>query len=304
MRPYIRRIASALTACALLALGGCASFEFTKPAQVQQRPITLKNGGDELSGWTDLPIGVYRVPGSQVVISGHQKGQGASLLFGLVGVAVAHAANASAGAEAVKAAEQSLHIKLDAPLERSIREITASPAYSSTFTLSEKPGQMKLLVTPGVILSFVTEDTLRPYVVLKATLMGSEPKPVWTGRYIASTGAPRALLGDSGWLENGAADLHKTIEIDLSVAIRTLATDVTKPYARNDQNLVMVEGNLPYLKRRVSVVGYPLAEDDQYLTFIPKIGDAAVFAGVNILDKTTIKFHPATKDDAVFKLMD
>ena len=304
LNKYLGRIATGLMACALLALGGCASFEFAKPPPTQQRPVTLKNAGDELSGWTDLPLGVYRVPDSQVIISGHQKGQAGAVLFGLVGVAIVNAANASAGADAVKTAEQSLHIKLDGPLDQAIREVAAAPAYASTFSLEDKPGQMKLLVTPAIVLSFVTEDTLRPYVVLKATLVGSEPKPVWTTRYIASTGKPRPLLGKEGGLEGGAVELHKALGRDLKLAMRTLAKDVSKPYARDDKALVLVQGNFPYVKPRLQAVGYQLAEDDRYFTFVPKLGDVLVFAGVNVFDKSVIKFRPATKEDQPLKALD
>lgn len=293
-----------LAAGVLLALGGCASFEYTKPAPKQQQPITLKNAGDQLSGWTDLPLGAYRVPDSHVIISGHQRGQGAGLLFGLVGVALAHAANAGAGADAVKTAEQQLRIKLDAPLDAAIRDVATSAAHGSTFTLVERTGQMKLLVTPALILSFVTDDKLRPYVILKASLVGADAKPVWTTRYIASTGQPRPLFGAQGWLLDDAAELRKTIQTNLAVAMRTLATDVAKPYARDDQKLVMVQGNFPYVKQRLQAVGYPLTEDGQYLMFIPKLGDMLVFAGVNVLDKSAITFRAATTEDAVFKLVD
>ena len=302
MEMSIRRIATGVLFAALLALTGCASFEFAKAPPTEGRPIAMKNGGDELSGWSDLPIGVYRVPDSHVIISGHQKGHAAGLLFGLVGVAVAHAANASAGADAVKSAEQSLRIKLDAPLEAAIRDIASSPGFAPTFTLAEQRGQTTLVVTPALVLSFVNDNALRPYVVLKASMLGSDSKPIWTTRYIASTGEPRALFGKDGWLEDGAAELHKAVRTNMRVAMRTLASDVSKPYARDEQKLVTVQGNFPYMKQRLQAVGYPLAEDDQYLTFVPKLGDVLVFAGVNVFDKTVVKFRPATKDDLPLKL--
>jgi hypothetical protein len=304
MKQFIPALQKWLVACALLALSGCASFEFTKPPPAQQRPISIKSAGDELSGWNDLPLGVYRVPESHVIISGHQKGQAAGMLFGLVGVAIVHAVNASSGADAVKTAEQSLRIKLHAPLEAAIRQVTASPEYASTFTAAEEPGQMKLLVTPALVLSFVSEEEVRPFVVLKASMVGSDPKPLWTTRYIASTGAARPLLGENGWLRDDAAELQKYLQANLQLAMRTLARDVSKPYPRDEGKLVVLQGNYPYIKQRLQTVGYPLDEDDRYLTFIPKLGDLLVFAGVNVFDKSVIKFRPATKEDPPFKLAD
>jgi hypothetical protein len=234
-------LGAVLASAALLSLAGCASFEFTKAAPAQKQPVALKTSGEELSGWTDLPIGVYRVPDSHVIITGHQKGQVAGLLFGVIGVAIAHAANASAGADAVKNAEQQLRIKLTAPTEQAIRSIVADPKYATYFTSAEQPGAPRLLVTPALVMSFVNEDSLRPYVVLKASLLsGNDPKPVWNTRYIASSGPARPLLGPNGWLENDGAALRQTVQSNLELAMKTMATDVSKPYARDDSQMVMV----------------------------------------------------------------
>src|SRR5437016_883240 len=86
---------------AVLSLSGCATFELSKPAPAQQQPISVKLSTEELSGWSDLPMGVYRIPDSQVIISGHQKASGAGILFGVLGLAVTSAVNTAAGARAV-----------------------------------------------------------------------------------------------------------------------------------------------------------------------------------------------------------
>ena len=80
------------------------------------------------------------MPDSHVIISGHQRGQAAGVLFGLVGVAIAHAANASAGADAIKTAEQQQRMKLTDPVDAAIRRQLAGGAYASAFTLEDKPG--------------------------------------------------------------------------------------------------------------------------------------------------------------------
>src|SRR5688500_11756095 len=85
-----------------LLLGGCATFEYTKPAPAQTQPISVKMSGEELSGLTDVPVGSYRVPNSQVIITGHQKSPAGGMMFGLLGVAAAHASGGSTGADTVK----------------------------------------------------------------------------------------------------------------------------------------------------------------------------------------------------------
>ena len=204
----------------LLQLGGCASFEFAKPAPAQQQPLTLKVSGEELSGWTDLPIGVYRIPQSHVIISGHQTGQGAGLLFGLVGVAVAHAANASSGADAVKSAEEQLRIKLTGQIETSIQRIVSSEPFRSHFTGSDRVGGSKLLLTPALVLSFVNDSSVRPFVVIKASMVASDGKPQWNTRYIASSGEARPLLGKDSWLENDGSELKRSVQANLDTAMK------------------------------------------------------------------------------------
>lgn len=284
-------------------LGGCASFEFAKPIPPQTQTVTLKTSGEELSGWSDLPLGVYRVPDSHVIISGHQKGQMAGVLFGLVGVAIAHGANASAGESIIAGAEKQLKVKLTGPVDSAIRKTLASGQYT-TLTADDQAGAPKLLVTPALVMSFVSDQAARPYVVLKATLVRADGQPGWTTRYIASTGQARTLLGEDGWLVNEGTELRKAVETNVDVAVRTMIADVSKPYARDESRMVMVQGHLPYMKQRVQTVGYQLAENERYITFVPKLGDVLVFAGVNVVDKTTVTFRSAEKDDAPLKLVD
>lgn len=304
MKSFRSRIFSITAFVGLLQLGGCASFEFTKPAPTQPQPITLKVSSEELSAWTELPLGVYRVPDSHVIISGHQKGHVAGLLFGLVGVAIAHAANAQAGADTVKDAEQQLKIKLTDQVAASVQRIVASEGFQQHFTHAERAGSAKLVLTPAVVLSFVNDSEVRPYVIVRASMQGNDGKPQWNTRYIASTGEARPLLGGGGWLENGAFELKKSVQANLDVAMRTLATDVVRPTPRDENKLTMVQANFPYMKQRLQTVGFQLSEDDQYLTFIPRLGDVLVFAGVNIFDKKFVTYRTATKDDAVFKIVD
>jgi len=302
---YFKRWAArAALGLAVAGLGGCASFEFTKPAPAQQQPIAVKLSGEDLSGWSDLPIGTYRVPDSQVIVSGHQKGAGAGMLFGLVGVAIAHAANANAGGQTVKDVEDTLRIKLNDQITAAVGQVISSQSLGSKFTQTEAAGATTMLLTPGVVLSFVSETDVRPFVVLKASLQGADKKPLWTTRYMASTGAAKPLTGEGSWTDQNGAALKVAIQASLDQAVRVMLTDVSQPYKRDDAALTVVQGNFPYVKPRLQIVGYKLAEDDRYVTFIPKLGDVLVFAGVNVLDKNVTVVRTATKEDAVFKTID
>jgi hypothetical protein len=247
---------------------------------------------------------VYRVPDSHVIISGHQKGNAAGLLFGVIGVAIAHSMNSAAGGDSVKDIESKLHIKLDNQVDASLKQILGSGKYAKSFTQADAPGNTRLLITPALVLSYITDTDLRPYVILKASLQGADSKPIWTTRYIASTGMARPLVGANGWLENDAAELKSIIQNNINVAMQTMVNDVSSPYPRDETKLTMVQGHFPYLKQRFQTVGFQLNEDERYLTFVPRLGDVLVFAGVNIFDKNFTTYRAATKEDAIFKVVE
>ncbi|MRD47568.1 hypothetical protein GHT07_09785 [Caenimonas koreensis DSM 17982] len=302
MSPTLGKFSRVVCALVLAQLAGCASFEFTKPMPVQAQPVAIKVSGEDLSAWSDMPLGVYRVPNSQVVISGHQTGQAGALLFGLIGVAIVHSANASAGATMIRDAEKQLNINLNKPLQAEVDRLVAAGAFGPS--VKAEPASAKVMLTPAIVLSYVSAQELRPYVVIRTSLAGADGKPVWNTRYIASSGAARPLLGLDSWLENDAAPLKASIQRSLELATGTLARDIAKPFPRVEDQFSVVEGHFPFVKPRLHVKGYPAAEDESTVTFIPKIGDVIVFAGVNVMDKSVIKYRPALKDDVIFKIVE
>jgi hypothetical protein len=65
--------------------------------------------------------------------------------------------------------------------------------------------------------------------------------------------------------------------------LRSALTDVSAPFARDDGSKTLVESYFPIARRRYQVVGYTLTEDSDSISFVPKISDGMVFAGVNII---------------------
>ncbi len=303
MQQWKRWAAMAIAGLVVAGVTGCASFEFTKPAPAHARPLAVKVSEEELSGWSDLPIGTYRVPDSHVIISGHQKGQAAGMMFGLIGVAIAHAANQSAGESAVKDAEAALRMKLTQPLRDEIAQAVAQAPANAAFTTAGGDGSA-LVVVPGLVLTYVGENDVRPYVVLRTSLVGADQKPVWNTRYIASTGAARPLAGPGSWTEQGGEALKANVQASLSTAVKVMLTDVASPYKRDDAALSVAEGPFPFIKQRVQIMGYKLSEDERYVAFVPKLGDVLVFAGVNVLDKQNAAVRDAAKDDIAFKIVE
>jgi hypothetical protein len=290
-----------IVACALAT--GCATFDRTKPAPNQPLPVSVAVTDEEMSGWSDLPPGVYRVPDSQVIVSGHQKGSVAGILFGVVGVAFQSAVNSGVGKSATADAETALKIKIIEPARVLLDALLRKPEYQKVFTAKDIAKSPKISITASVAFVFVDDARAQPYVVLKAELRGMESSnPVWMTRYIGSSGEPRALLGDNSWTSDGGAALRSTVELNLDRVFEFMLADMASPYLRDESNMFVVESNFPYVKPRLEVLGYKLAEDDSSIAFLTKVGDVVVFSGVNLLDKRTVKIRTAKKDDPNFKL--
>jgi hypothetical protein len=298
--------ATVVMCTASLLLGGCASFNRAKPAPHESQPMKVQFTTTDLSGWSDLPMGTYRVPDSQVIISGHQKGgAGPALLFGVVGMAVQSAVNSNAGKNTTKDAGDALRISLTSQAQGVADAMIAGDPFAKSFSSDANPAAPTLAVSSAVIMTFVNDTDVLPYVVLKATL--TEPKataPKWTTRYIASAGLPRPLTGDHSWTSDGGKELRSTSTVELQRAIRFMLLDVASPYPRDDNKLTMVQGHFPFIKQRLETVGYELAEDQQSISFVPKLGDVMVFSGVNIMEKSATLYRAAEKSDPRFKALD
>jgi hypothetical protein len=267
-------------------------------------PTQIEFSTDQVSKWTDLPLGTYRVPNSDLIISGHQKGGAAPmLLFGLIGVAVQSGINSSQGKGAMASAEQALTFSIDEEAKAKLQLALADPAYAGKFTADATPGR-KFEVTGAVVMSFANQQDVLPYVTLRVKLMGNEGKSkLWTTRYIASAGARRPLVGDGSWTENDGAALRPQVSRLLDLAIGTMLKDISDPYPREEASLTNVHGYFVHVNKPLQVVGYKLAEEDGRMLFLPKLGTTIVFAGVNILDTDSVWQQPAGKKDKPLKLL-
>lgn len=275
----------ALAAVIMLSVSGCASFKKTQPAPKLSQKIQVEYSNEGLSGWSDLPMGVHRVPGSQVIVSGHQK-NGAGFMFGLIGVAVESAVNSSAGEDRIGGNTAELRVNLNQQAQDITRQLLSAQGLEAQYTLSAAAGQGRLVVTPAIVLNFVNQTDARPYVFLKAELLSpGSNSTVWATNYVASNGAARKVRGDDSWTSEGGAPLKENLTESLTQAIRVMLTDVQTPYPRNPAAMKSVSVAYPHLQAPMAFSGYVLGEDERYLYFVPKIGDASTIAGVHVIDK-------------------
>ena len=106
-----------------------------------------------------------------------------------------------------------LRIRLNDQVESVIRKVILSGQFGRKFTQDNVAGSPTILVTPGLVLTWVSDTDVRPFVVLKTNLIGADKNPIWTTRYIASTGGARPLAGKNSWTEKDSTILVDTANI-------------------------------------------------------------------------------------------
>lgn len=291
----------------LLALIALPMHALAAPNAIEVAPVQagitqIEYSTKQTSKWTDLPLGVYSVPNSDVIISGHQKGGAAPMiLFGVVGLAVQSSVNAQNGKETMASAEQALTISIDDEAKAVLARLIAEPENAAKFTMDAT--ESKFEVTGAVVLSFANQAEALPYVTLRVKLLDKKGKKLWTTRYIASEGGRRPVIGEGSWTENGGALLQANVSKNIETAIRTMLRDIRNPYPRDEASLLTAKGFFPHVNKPLQVVGYNLAEENGQMLFLPKLSTIIVFSGVNVLTPDTLTLAPTQPKDAVLKVL-
>jgi hypothetical protein len=252
---------------------------------------------DDISSWSDMPMGTYRVPNSQVLVSGYQKGNAIAIVLGVAG-AMAAATDTSGGKAAVQGSEEALRISLTQTAQADLAGMLQTSAFSKEFTLQPNSNATVLRVSSNIVLQFLENGNVVPFVILKGKLIDPHgTASTWTMRYAASIGGPRPLDGERGWMSEGGASLRLNVSSSLERALLVMLTDVSSPFPRDDARKSAADGYFPFMKERLQVVGYSLTEGTDWIAFSPKIVGTSLLAGVNIMDRSVTKIRVATKDD-------
>jgi len=267
-----------------------------------ERGLTqMEFSADQMSRVTDLPAGAYRVPNSDVVISGHQRGRTAPFaLFGEVGMAIRGSVNAYNGKDAMASAEQALTFSIDEEAKTKLQAAMAEPDYAALFT-SDANTHRRYEITGSVALCFANQRDVLPYVVLRVKLLDKRDATLWSTRYIASAGARKPLAGDGSWTADNTLRPHVSKLLDLAIA--TMLKDIAHPYPRDEASLITLRGYFLHDNNPLQLVGYKLAEENGRMLFLPMLGASFVFAGVNILDTTSVVPAPTVTGDEPLKVL-
>jgi hypothetical protein len=287
--------ASAFAAQAAAAQAAAGAAAAQAPATTARTTIVYSDKGP--NGMSDVPMGVHRIPDSNVVISGHQKGGGIGALFGLAGMLIQSSANAAAGTGKVRNVQDDLRFDVTAKAVDLTGAIAADEKYRQLFTLLDKAGAEKavgstLTVVPYVVITFEGETDVRPYIVLKTKLStgasGDSPKTI---KYFCCEGKPLPLSGENGLAENNGARLKELLASELETAIHVMLLDRSHPYPRNDQAKIGVNGYFPFVGKPIKFKGYDLGRYNDY-SLIEFRSGMLVFGGVNIAEPSSLEITP------------
>jgi hypothetical protein len=289
MRKVILALAAGASA---MAAHGAAGQAQTGTAPTGARPTAIVYPDKGPSGMSDLPMGAHRIPDSNVIISGHQKGGAIGPIFGLFGILVQGAANADAGKGAVRNVQDGLRFDVAAKAAEMTGPIVAGEKYGQKFTMSASAGGDTLSVVPYVVITFVNATDVRPYVVLKTTISpvvpGGSPRMI---KYFCCEGAPMPLAGDDGLAANDGERLKALLTSQLETAIQVMLLDRSQTRSRDDQAKIAIEGSLPFVGKSIKVKGYDLGRYNDYSLF--EIRGGSVFGGVHIAEPSSLEITPA-----------
>jgi len=243
------------------------------------------------NGMSDLPMGVHRIPDSNVVVSGYQGGGGIGVLFGVVGMLVQSSINAETGTGKVRSVEDDLRFDVRAKAIDMTNTIMAGDRFRTAFTLTPQPGGSTMTVTPYVVLTFVKKtDDIRPYIVLKTKVAtGSDSGK--TIKYFCCEGKAMPL---ASLTENNGARLKEVLTSELDTAVNVMLLDRSQPFPRNDEAKLDTNGLLPFMGKPLKWRGFDLGSYKDY-KLVEFRGGIFVFSGVNIVEPDGLEITPVVK---------
>lgn len=294
----------------LLSAVGCATEPPPLNSAGRDTPIAVDFTSEALSPWNDMPMGTYRVPNSQTLVSGFERGSPLAMALGVVGgsagtaltsAAYGQATDKSGGSSAVDHNEGALQIPLEPVAIDHLRTLLENDRFTGKFTLKSSQAGTTLNVCGNVVLEFFDNGDVRPFVVLRAKLLSAQHRVTWTMRYFATIGGPHPLSGSDSWTANSGELLKKTVSLELQRALLVLLMDVDSPFPRDANTKVAAEGYFPFIKSRVQVAGFRLAEDADWFAFQAKVPSTSLLAGVNVMDRSSARYRPAAPGDPLIK---
>jgi hypothetical protein len=279
-----RGFVSIVVASLAFGLSGCATYTRIADYPTPDKPSAVAIVDKPMSKMSELPLGAHYDPERQVIVTGHQKGLLAGMMFGVVGVVVADQMNKSSGGEkygAAAAQADDLVSLLDGAVD-------AALAGGQAPHWAEAAGAAGLRLTPYAVFTVEKSGDSRLYAMLRAEIPGPNGKPTWSGRYFAR--APGLhVLSESGWMNPD----HFTPAMDVALRQALMACIEDTHGRLTGRETVTAKGYYPYLNQEFEIRAIVVKEAPEYLVAKLAVGDAAVLAGTHVLMRSDYQVKPA-----------
>lgn len=278
--------------CTLLAfiLSGCATYNRIADYPEPSKPVTASVSAKPMSKMSELPVGTYYDEERHIIVTGHQKGMFAGMMFGLVGVLATDAINKSAGANRF-GGEAAKGDDLGSVLQELMGEAAADGAATGWSTAA---GQQGLQLTPYAVFTIEKKSNdARLYAMIRAELPGPDGKPLWSTRYFARAPGCHPLAEGSGWMEEHR--FADAMRIALRRALEACIADTRGQLTGTEK--ITAKGKFPFLN--IDLPLYAIVVRDGTDTLVVKLAaaDAMVLAGTHVLVRSDYEIKPAKFKD-------
>lgn len=258
-------------------------------------PLSLFIDGKGPNGMSDLPMGVKRIPDSNIVVSGHQKGGALGMLFGVVGMAIQSAANTDAGGKRTNDLQDALRFDVTGRASELAGSILAEESFRGAYTLATAESPSGVTMVPYIVLTFVNETDVRPFIVLKTKLdPAAGSKKPRTIKYFCCEGPAMPLAGEGSLTANNGEKLKALLNTELDTALRIMLMDRRQPFARNDDARLDVNGSLPFVGKPFKWRAWDLGNYKDY-KLLEFRGGILVFGGVHAVEPGALEITPYVK---------
>ena len=289
-RPTSRIVAFALLPL-LTVFSGCASYNRIADYPTPRQPTTIAIVAKPMSKMSELPIGVFYDEPRQIIISGHQKGLGWGMMFGLVGVLVANEANKSAAESRFGTTARGSVVDLGTLTREALsEELAAQPALPLTATAA--PARLQL--SPYALFTVLASGKARLYAMLRAEIPSPGGDPRWSVRYFVRAPGEYTIEGADGWMsqERFTTALRPALRRAIQVCLADTQGNLT------GTKTIKALGVFPYLNTDKFELPFIVVQDgSESVVARLAAGDAMVMAGTHVLERADYKISDATFKD-------
>jgi len=286
-----RLIAVSSLAVTALLFSGCASYNRIADYPAPRKPVEVAIVAKPMSKMNELPVGTYYDEPRQIIISGHQKGLGWGMMFGLVGVLVADSANRSSAETRFGESAHGSGVDLGT-LTREVVEEAIKTQKAPGWSLRAAPAPVQL--SPYAVFTVLKSGQARLYAMLRAEIPGADGKPSWSVRYFARAPGEFTIEGAGGWMAGTR----------FTEGMRTALARVVKVCIDDTQGQLTImrsvkaRGVFPYMNTDKFELPFLVAqENDTEIVARLAAGDVMVMAGTHVLNRADYAVSEATIKD-------